>query len=248
MSTLDDNCPPLVAFFLEEHRCLAAAVAPETGQEPHVPAAVTHSTHLLPRKAFQQLPQQSLLRRPQHLLGATHIEALDEHPGRHRFLPLLPLQKVPQLLLEAAVHGHVTLAEGHPEGLKSRPNSAAGLEGAPHSPQGGGVDHHSVLAAGRAYPLEGVQVLFLGGGFGFGFWGREWEWREAEAVGVEAFHQLPGVDDLWRFGQGGRGGGGGGWVKSEEAIGGGCEGHDVVANAECGGTQLGEVVFMVEEV
>lgn len=88
-----------------------------------------------------------------------------------------------------------------------------------------------------------MGVLFVGGGFGGCGKG-----GEAEAVGVEAGHELPGIDDLrWLlvvgaegsgFGpEGGKGEarmGWGGvrvlrWVEGEEAIGGGGEGDYVVA-------------------
>lgn len=82
---------------------------------------------------------------------------------------------------------------------------------------------------------EGFCVGGLGGG------------GEAEAVGVEAGHELPGVDDFWGFG----GAAPGLWregllgrIEGEEAVGGGSERDDVVAERR-GTAHVGEVLLVV---
>lgn len=84
-----------------------------------------------------------------------------------------------------------------------------------------------------------VEEGFGGRGFGGG--------GEAEAVGVEAGHELPGVDDFWGVGGAAPGLGREGWlrrIEGEEAVGGGSERDDVVAERR-GPAHVGEVLVVV---
>ena len=214
MKTLNNKNPSL---FL--HNTLATPITVETGQEPHVPTTLTNRTNLLLRQPLQQLAENTIFGDPKHLLGAADVEALHEHSRRnHRFL-LLPLQQPSKLLSEAAVHRHVTLADGHAEGLERRAHGVARLERLPHAPQRRRVDHHAVFASGGAYPVEPVRWRWTG-------FGRGEEVRvgvflgKTEAFGVETRHEFPGVDDLG-FGSEGSGFGPEGlgfgvWVGGEE--------------------------------
>ena len=190
MQTLNNKHPsPLL------HNTLTTSITVEARQEPHVPTPLTNGTNLLLRQPLKQLSQKTLFGDLKHLLGATDVEALHEHPRRNHRFSLLPLQQASQLLPEPAVHRHVTLADGHAQGLERRAHRVARLERLPHAAQRRRVDHHAVFPSRGRYSLEPGRWGWTGFGgseeVGVGVF-----LRKTEAFGVETGHEFPGVDDL----------------------------------------------------
>lgn len=94
--------------------------------------------------------------------------------------------------------------------------------------------------------LVGVNVIVEGELFGFR------EKREPKAIGIEAVHELPGIDNLGVGAKGlggdgeGRWGGGGRRVEVKKAISGGSEGNEVMGESR--GTKLGEIIVVIEKM
>jgi hypothetical protein len=115
---------------------------------------------LLLRLVGKEGSEAAVLVEREHLRGAAEVAAAHEEARGHG--PVA--RERPQLVPEAAVHGHVALLEGRAQALQHRAHAVAVLERPPHAAERRGVQHHATARRAPGGEPQQQQQLVGGGG------------------------------------------------------------------------------------